>query len=58
MSYLLMPILVRYQGWFPKKIQKEIENISKAVKDKFIEKRVEYQNIFEGPNFPQEDEHK
>ena len=48
--------MVRHQGSFPKKIKKGIQEIIDAMKAKFIEFNPDYQNIFIGPNFPQEDE--
>ena len=44
----MFPILVKVKGLVPKKFNKEIEKIIEALNKKFIEKDIDYENVFEG----------
>ena len=57
MEDILMPFIVRYKGAKqPKFIQVKINAIIKALDSKFIDDDPVYKNVFEGPEFPQENE--
>ena len=53
MEKVLIPVLVKYRGNMPKRIDMQIKKVIEAVIKKFREKHPDYLNILEGPNFPQ-----
>ena len=44
--------MVKYKGTFPRKIEREINNIIEGLNKKYVENDEEYFNIFEGARFP------
>jgi len=49
----VLPILVKYKGiQMPKKFTKEIDKIIEGLNKKFIEHDIDFENIFEGSQFP------
>jgi len=50
---IVLPILVKYKGiQMPKKFTKEIDKIIEGLNKKFIEHDIDFENIFEGSQFP------
>ena len=50
---MLIPLMVKYKALaMPKVIEKKIEDVKSALKKKFYDNDPQFQNIFEGPDFP------
>ena len=57
LSKMLMPLIVKYKvAKMPKKIVKDINTVIEALDMKFTQMDTNYENIFQGPEFPQENE--
>jgi hypothetical protein len=53
---IIIPVLVQYSGTIPNKIKASINKIINAIEDKYIKRKPESQNLYNGYEFPQSHE--
>jgi len=52
MEKIVVPFIVRYAGTLPQRLKKDITNVLEGLDKKYRDLDAEYENIFEGPEFP------
>ena len=52
MEKIVVPFIVKYAGTLPQRLKKDITNVLEGLEKKYTGLDPEYENIFEGPEFP------